>query len=117
MVAYSEGYSQGGYYLASAADEVYMYPAGGMELNGLNAELMFYKDMLEKVGVEIQILRGPNNKYKSAVEPYFRNSMSDESRLQYQELLDDLWTIMVDDISVSRGITADQINLIANFKF
>ena len=114
MVAYSEGYSQGGYYLASAADELYMYPAGGMELNGLNAELMFYKDMLEKVGVEIQILRGPNNKYKSAVEPYFRNSMSDESRLQYQELLDDLWTIMVDDISVSRGITADQINLIAD---
>jgi len=85
-----------------------------MELNGLNAELMFYKDMLEKVGVEIQILRGPNNKYKSAVEPYFRNSMSDESRLQYQELLDDLWTIMADDISVSRGITTDQINNIAD---
>ena len=114
MVAYSEGYSQGGYYLASAADEVYMYPTGGMELNGLNAELMFYKDMLEKVGVEIQVLRGPNNKFKSAVEPYYRNSMSDESRLQYQELLDDLWTIMVEDISVSRGITADQINLIAD---
>ncbi|MFK7755876.1 MAG: signal peptide peptidase SppA [Flavobacteriales bacterium] len=114
MVAYSEGFSQGGYYLASAADEVYLYPEGGMEMNGLNAELMFYKDMLEKVGVDIQVLRGPNNKYKSAVEPYFRNDMSEASRLQYQELLNDLWSIMVTDISESRGVSVDKLNMIAD---
>ncbi len=113
-VAYAESFSQGGYYLASAADQVYLYPTGGMELNGLNAELMFYKDMLDRIGVDVQVLRGPDNKYKSAVEPYFRNEMSPESRLQYQELLDDLWTILSSDIAESRGITIDDVNLIAD---
>jgi len=114
VLAYSEGYSQGGYYLASAADEVYLYPEGGLEISGLSAELMFFKDMLNKVGVDVQVLRGPGNKYKSAVEPYFRDSMSDESRYQYEELLLDLWTIMTDDISASREVSTQQLNLIAD---
>ncbi len=113
-VAYSEGYTQGGYYLASAADEVYLFPQGSLDISGLSAELLFYREMLEKAGVEIQILRGPNNKYKSAVEPYFRDEMSAESRLQYEELLNDLWQIMVDDISASRGISGDELNQIAD---
>jgi len=114
ILAYAEVMTQGSYYLASAADKVYLYPEGGMEWTGLNAELMFYKDMLEKAGVEIQVLRGPDNKYKSAVEPYMRTEMSEASREQYQELLGDLWNIMVTDVSESRGISAAKLNMIAD---
>ncbi len=114
IIAYSEVMSQGSYYLASVADKVYLYPEGGMEWQGLSAELMFYKDMLERVGVDIQVLRGPDNQFKSAVEPYMRNEMSDANRLQYTELLGDLWNIMVTDVSESRGISAAKLNMIAD---
>jgi len=114
IIAYAEVMTQGAYYLASVADEVYLYPEGGMEWQGLSAELMFYKDMLERAGVDIQVLRGPDNQFKSAVEPYMRNEMSESNRLQYTELLGDLWNIMVTDVSASRGISAAKLNMVAD---
>src|SRR5690554_886391 len=69
VVAYSEIYSQGAFYLASTADEIYMYPEGMLDFRGLNVEIMFMKNALEKLDIEPQIIRGSNNKFKSAVEP------------------------------------------------
>lgn len=114
VVAYSEVYSQSAYYLASAADEVYLYPEGGMDLSGLATEIAFFKNMLDRLGVEVQVLRGPNNKYKSAVEGFIREDMSEPNREQVATFLNDIWEVMVNDMASSRGLTADQINLMAD---
>ncbi len=114
VVAYSEGYGQAAYYIASAADEVYVYPEGSVDLYGLETELMFYKKMLDRVGVEVQVIRGPNNKYKSAVEGFIREDMSPENREQIQAFLDDIWGKMVNDIAADRNLTAQRINEMAD---
>lgn len=114
VVAFSEGYGQSGYYLASAADEVYLYPEGSMELHGLETELMFYKNMLDRLGVEVQVIRGPNNKYKSAVEGFILEEMSPENREQIEVFLNSIWDKMSKDMADSRGLTVDRINEIAD---
>ncbi|NQX91079.1 MAG: signal peptide peptidase SppA [Flavobacteriales bacterium] len=114
IVAYSEGYSQSTYYLASTADEVYLYPEGSMSWSGLGTELMFFKNMLDKLGVDVQIVRGPDNKYKSAVEPFMYEKMSDENREQIQVLLDGIWTDMTKRISESRGMDLAKMNMVAD---
>lgn len=114
VVAFSEGYGQSGYYLASAADEVYLYPEGSMELHGLETELMFYKNMLDRLGVEVQVIRGPNNKYKSAVEGFILEEMSSENREQIEAFLNSIWDKMSKDMADSRGLTVDRINEIAD---
>lgn len=70
ILTYDEIYGQAGYYLASVADEIYLFPEGVTEISGFSANLMFFKNMLEKIGVEAQVIRGKNNKFKSAVEPF-----------------------------------------------
>ncbi len=114
IVAFSEGLSQGGYYMASVADELYLYPEGGLEFQGLSAELMFFKNMLDDLEIEIQILRGPDNKFKSAVEPFMYDKISEPNREQLDALLGDIWNGMLAQISVSRGTTVGDLQQIAD---
>ena len=114
IISYSEGYSQGAYYLASVADEVMLNPDGMLDFHGMAAQLMFYKNVLEKLGVEMQIVRGPNNRYKSAVEPYFLDKMSEANREQMEALLGSVWSDIVNDISKSRNISPERLNQIAD---
>ena len=114
IISYSEGYSQGAYYLASVADEVMLNPDGMLDFHGMAAQLMFYKNVLEKLGVEMQIVRGPNNRYKSAVEPYFLDKMSEANREQMEALLGSVWGDIVNDISKSRNISPERLNQIAD---
>jgi protease-4 len=111
ILAYSEGYTQGSYFLASTADTIYLNPEGGVDFRGLSAELMFFKGTLEKLDADMQIIR--HGKYKSAVEPFLLDKMSDESREQMQAILDVLWNRMSGGISDSRNITIDQLNELA----
>jgi protease-4 len=113
VVAYSESYSQAGYFIASAASEVYMYPTGTFDWHGLNAEVMFYKKLLDQLEIEAQVIRGPNNKFKSAVEPFIYDHMSDENRLQMATFIDDIWKVMCEKISAQRGISVDELNAAA----
>lgn len=114
IVSYSEGYSQGAYYLASVADEIMLNPDGMLDFHGMSAQIMFYKHLLEKAGVEMQIVRGPNNRFKSAVEPYFLDKMSDANREQMDKLLGSVWGDLVNDISKSRNISPERLNQIAD---
>lgn len=110
VVAYSENYSQAGYFVASAANEVYMYPTGTFDWHGLNAEVMFYKKLLDNLEIEAQVIRGPNNKFKSAVEPFIYDHMSDENRLQMATFIDDIWKVMCEKITAQRNISVVELN-------
>ena len=114
VLTYGETLSQGAYYLATAGDEIFLNPDGMLDIHGMASQIMFYKRLLDKLDIEIQIIRGPNNKFKSAVEPYFLDKMSDANREQMTKLLNTMWTKIVDDISASRGISADKINQLAD---
>lgn len=114
IISYSETYRLSSYYLASVADEVYIYPEGDLDFRGLNAEIMFLKGMLEKLDIEPQVIRGPDNKYKSAVEPLIYKEMSESNREQIQTLINSAWGNMLDGISVSRNIPVTELETIAN---
>ncbi|MFZ4785152.1 MAG: signal peptide peptidase SppA [Flavobacteriales bacterium] len=114
IVAYSENYSQGAYYVASAANEVYMYPTGTFDWRGLSAEIMFYKQMLDKLEIEAQVIRGPNNKFKSAVEPFIYDHMSPENKEQISTFVGDMWRTMCEGIAADRGVTVDFLNQAAD---
>ena len=114
VVAYAENFGQAEYYIASAADEVYMYPEGTFDWRGMNAEIMYYKKLFDKLGVEAQVIRGPNNKFKSAVEPFIYDHMTEENRAQMKTFIDDIWRVMLDDISASRNVTVEQLNQFAD---
>ncbi|MEM9857542.1 MAG: signal peptide peptidase SppA [Bacteroidota bacterium] len=106
VVSYNEIYSEGAYYLASAADKVYLNPEGDLEWNGLSANLMFFKGMLDKLEIEPQIFKVGD--YKSAIEAFAREEMSEESREQMEVLLKDLNDHMIENIAQARGINIDQ---------
>lgn len=114
IVAYGENYSQSAYYLATAADKIYVNPEGMVDLHGMASQVMFYKHLLEKLDVEMQIVRGPNNRFKSAVEPYFLDKMSDANREQMDKLLGSVWGEILASISQSRNISVEQLNQIAD---
>lgn len=114
IVAYAEDFTQGGYYISSVANEVYLYPTGSMDWRGINAEIMFFKKLLDKLEIEAQVIRGPNNKFKSAVEPYIYDHMSDANRQQMESFISDVWNVMLDDISTSRQIDVASLNLMAD---
>lgn len=113
VVAYSEIFTQTAYYLAAVADEIYIYPTGIVELKGLGSELMFFKGALDKLDVKLQIIRGTNNKFKSAVEPFMNESMSDANRQQVERFLNSMWGHMSGNIAVDRGLTVEKVNEIA----
>ncbi len=114
IVTYSEGYSQSAYYLASVADEIYLNPEGAVLFKGLMSQSYFLKDLLKKLEIEAQIIRGPDNKFKSAVEPFMYDKMSDSNREQTQQLLNSAWESMLQAISASRGIELNELNRIAD---
>lgn len=114
IIAYSETMNQPAYYIASVADEVYLYPEANLEFLGLSSELMFFKNALEKLHVEVQVIRGSNNKFKSAVEPFIADKMSDANRTQVERFLNGLWGEMLTDISENRKISKQQLNVIAD---
>lgn len=112
VVAYNAGYNQKAYYVASIADKVYVNPQGTIDFRGLASSTMFYKDLLDKVGVEMQIVKVGT--FKSAVEPYFLNKMSDPNRLQVTSYLGSIYDTFINEISASRNIPADSLRGIAN---
>ncbi len=114
IVTYSESYAQGAYYVASVADKIILNPEGMLDLHGMASQIMFYKHLLEKLDVEMQIVRGPNNRFKSAVEPYFLDKMSEANREQMDKLLGTVWGQILEGISQTRNISVDQLNQIAD---
>ncbi len=114
IVSWSETQSQKAYWLSSMADEMLLHPEGMADILGLNLETTYLTGLLEKLGVEMQVLRGPNNLYKSAVEPYTRKSMSEPNRQQLQALLEDFWSEMRSDIASSRDLKTERLDEIAN---
>ena len=114
VVAYNDTYSQGGYYLASVADKIYMQPEGSFDWSGLQMNTIFFKGLIDKLGVDVDILRPTACKYKSAVEPYFLTKMSDANREQMQELANGMWEVVLDAVSSSRGIDKEELNRLAD---
>lgn len=114
VITYSDVMTQAAYYLATAGNEIYINPDGMLDIHGMVSQVMFYKNLLDKLDIEMQIVRGPNNKFKSAVEPYFLDKMSDANREQMTKLLNSMWYQIVSDINASRGISIDRINELAD---
>jgi len=107
IVAYDEAYSEGGYFLASVADEIYLNPLGGIDFNGFSSEGIFLKGFFEKVGIKPEVFRV--GEFKSAVEPFILDKMSPENRLQTQYFLDDINSHAIDLIAESRKIAKDSL--------
>ena len=114
VVAYNETYSQGQYYLASAADKIYMQPEGGMDWSGLSFNLAFYKGLLDKLDVKAEVFRPTACKYKSAVEPYIYDKMSDANREQMQQLVSSMWGVIAESVAEARGIELNTLNEMAD---
>lgn len=112
VMAYANSYSQKEYYLNSVANTIYLNPAGELDFKGLSSEIMFFKDLQEKTGVKMEVLR--HGKYKSAVEPFLENKMSDANREQTTVLLQSIWNAVAADIAKSRNISVAKLNQIAN---
>lgn len=114
VVAYNDSYSQMGYYLASVADKVYMQPEGSFSWLGTSSTLLFFKGALDKLDISVEVFRPTVCKYKSAVEPYILNKMSEPNRQQMKSLCEDVWDIICEDVSASRGISKKELNLHAD---
>lgn len=112
VYSYANVYTQKDYYLNSVANQMYINPVGEMEFKGLGAEVMYFKDLEDKSGVKMEVIR--HGKYKSAVEPFLDNKMSDANREQLTALLNSVWNSIVADISKSRNISIEKLNEIAN---
>jgi protease-4 len=115
VVAYHSGeyVSQLEYYIASAAKENYGFPSTNMQFLGLGAELAYFKNTLDRLGVEMQVIRGSGNDFKSAVEPFFRENMSDSSRLQIERYIHSMWDSYLTDISRTRKIDVKKLDQLA----
>lgn len=111
VMAYANDYTQKDYYLNSVANTIYLNPAGDFDFKGLSTEIMFFKDLQEKSGVKMEVIR--HGKYKSAVEPFLENKMSDANREQTTSLLNSVWNSILTDISTSRNISITRLNEIA----
>lgn len=110
ILTYDEAYSEGGYFLASAGDEIYLNPMGAIDFNGFSSEGIFLKGLFEKVGVKPEVFRV--GEFKSAVEPFILDKMSPENRLQTQFFLDDINNLALAKIAESRGIPLDSLKKI-----
>ncbi len=112
IIAYSDFMNQSAYYLASVSDKIYFNPTGYFNLVGIRAEMFFLKGTFDKLGIEPKIIR--YGKFKSAGESYVNDKMSDENREQLGEIINDVWTEIIDDIGASRNISSDRLNEIAD---
>ncbi len=114
IVCYGETLSQSAYYLATVANKIHLYPEGQLDIRGFYAELMFFKGLLEKLDIDVQIVRGENNQFKSAVEPLMYDQMSEANREQTRQYLDGLWGHVLQGIEEQRGIASDKVNRVAD---
>lgn len=114
IVSYNETYSQGSYYLASAADSIYMQPEGGMDWSGLSMSVMFYKGLFDKLDLKAEVFRPTVCTYKSAVEPYILDKMSEANRAQMQSLANSIWATITAAVSEARGISPEKLNALAD---
>lgn len=112
ITAFADVYTQKNYYLSSVADSVYMNPVGTMDFHGLSTERMYYKDFQDKYGIKMEVIR--HGKYKSAMEGFLDNEMSEANREQTESFLSAIWSEFLDDIGASRGKTKAELNKIAD---
>ena len=112
IIAYGDSYSQKAYYLASVANQIYLNPLGSIELIGIASGEMMYKDALDKVGIKMEVFKVGT--FKSAVEPYILNKISDANKLQKQEYIDGLWSSILQGVSTERKVNADSLNTEVN---
>lgn len=112
IIAYGDNYSQGAYYLATVADKIYLNPFGSASLNGMSAEVMFFKGLLDKLQIEMQVLR--HGKFKSAVEPFTTDRMSTENREQYQTFINTVWGYLTGKIAAARNIDPGRLQYLIN---
>ena len=112
IVSYADQYTRGAYYLCSTADKVYMNPQGLLDWSGMASQPIFFKGLLEKVGVKMQVFKVGT--YKSAVEPYICDQMSDANREQVTSFLGSIWGNMLKDVAKSRKMTAESLNALAD---
>jgi protease-4 len=120
IVAYDYNYTQSDYYLASVADKIVINPEGSLEWQGISSQVIFFKGLFDKLGVNVEVFRPTSCKYKSAVEPFILTKMSDANRKQNKEMVDAVWHSMCEDIAACRNISVDTIkeyaaNLAASF--
>lgn len=114
IVAYATAYSQSGYYAASLADKVCLHPSGMLDFRGMGGQVMYYKDLLDKLGVEMQLIRPESCSYKSAGEVYTRTNMSDANREQIRAYIGSIWRTATAQIAASRGMEVAELNAIAD---
>ena len=112
VVAYSDNYLQGAYYIASTADKVWLNPSGMVDWRGIASQPIFYTELLEKIGVKMQVFKVGT--YKSAVEPYILTQMSDANREQVSSFVGDIWQQLLKDVAASRRVKADSLNAYAD---
>jgi len=112
VVAYSKFYTQGAYYIASAADKVYVNPMGGVDFRGFAAQIPFFKDMLDRLGIKMQIYYA--GQFKSATEPYRLQKMSEQNRLQTREYVEGMYQLFLEDIAESRSMEVSELRRIAD---
>jgi len=112
IYAYADIYNQKSYYLSSVADSVFINPVGAVDFKGLSGEILYYKDLQDKTGVKMDVIR--HGKYKSAVEPFLANKMSNENREQISSLLKSVWDVLLNEMANSRSISVEKLNNIAD---
>lgn len=112
LTAYADIYTQKNYYISSVADSIYLNPTGGLEFTGLTSEKLYFKDFQEKYGIKMEVIR--HGKYKSAMEGFIDNKMSDANREQVQSFLGSIWEKLTNDIAKSRKMTVENLNKIAD---
>ncbi len=113
VISYSDYVlSQECYYLSTAASKIYINPSSMVDFKGLSSEVMFFKNALEKIGVEVQVTR--HGKFKGAVEPFILDKLSDANKAQIKDYTGSIWKQVISDISISRDLSADELNRIAD---
>ena len=112
IYAYADMFSEGAYYLASASDSIYVNPMGGVDFKGMAASISFYKNLMDKAGVKMQVFYA--GEFKSATEPFRLTQMSDQNRLQVREFLEDIYNTHLNTISSSRNISPEKLRQLAN---
>ena len=114
VIAYATGYSQPGYYLCTASDRICLHPSGMIDFRGMGGQVMYYKDLLDKLGIEMQLIRPESCAYKSAGEVYTLNHMSDANREQIRAYISSIWRTATAEIAASRGMDVADLNHIAD---
>lgn len=112
VYAYSDNYTQGNYVISTVADSIFLNPVGAVDIHGLQSTSLYFKEMLDRLGIDVQVVKVGT--YKSAVEPFLLNDMSEPARQQQEVYLGNIWKSLADRMAKSRRLTVDRINRIAD---